>query len=118
MADQTCTSIDPETLEITAMDSLTPEYLFAQVTDLKNMYSGASTLDVYITIGGWTFSDNGTDTQPVFSDIAGDAAKRQKFADNLVSFMTRYGFDGVNLDWEYPGAPDRGGLERRIFQTL
>lgn len=113
MADQTCTSIDPETLEITAMDSLTPEYLFAQVTDLKNMYSGASTLDVYISIGGWTFSDNGTDTQPVFPDIAGDAAKRQKFADNLVSFMTRYGFDGVDLDWEYPGAPDRGGLEEK-----
>ncbi|KFA55929.1 hypothetical protein S40293_08857 [Stachybotrys chartarum IBT 40293] len=103
--------IDPESLEITTMDSETEEALFSQTTDIKNMKSRASRLEVFVAIGGWTFSDNGTATQPVFPDIAADPEKRQLFADNLVSFMTRYGFDGVDLDWEYPGAPDRGGLE-------
>lgn len=81
------------------MDPATPEYLFAQTTDIKNLRSRSSTLEVYVAIGGWTFSDNDTATQPVFPAIAADPKKRQTFADNLVSFMARYGFDGVDLDW-------------------
>jgi len=45
----------------------------------------------------------------VFGDIARDSSKRNKFANNLVHFILEHGFDGVDLDWEYPGAPDRGG---------
>ncbi|PKY09339.1 hypothetical protein P168DRAFT_324321 [Aspergillus campestris IBT 28561] len=95
------------------MDSGTPESLFQEVTAIKSMKSGlaGSPVEVWISIGGWTFSNNDTDTQPVFGDISRSDKKRQDFADNLVAFMTRYGFDGVDLDWEYPGATDRGGKE-------
>lgn len=82
------------------MDSATPEGLFAQTTEVKNLKSRSSELQVFASLGGWTFSDNGTATQDVFPSIAADAGKRKKFADNLVAFMTRYGFDGVDLDWE------------------
>ncbi|KAG9759588.1 glycoside hydrolase family 18 protein, partial [Aureobasidium melanogenum] len=102
--------IDPSSFAITTMDGKTPESLFQDTTALKSMKSGLDvSLEVFVSIGGWTFSDNGTDTQPVFSNIASSAENRQKFADEVVKFMTRYGFDGVDLDWEYPGAPDRGG---------
>ncbi|GKT51071.1 killer toxin subunits alpha/beta [Colletotrichum spaethianum] len=103
--------IDPDSLEITTMDSETDAGLFAQVTDIKNSNALGSDLQVFVAIGGWTFSDNDTATQPVFPDIAASEEKSKKFANNLVKFMTRYGFDGVDLDWEYPGAPDRGGNE-------
>lgn len=108
------------------MDSETPETLFQQTAGLKSMKSGitGSALEVWISVGGWTFSDNGTDTQAVFGEISKSEENRQTFADNLVSFMTRYGFDGVDLDWEYPSAPDRGGKKDdpknfvKLMQTL
>lgn len=85
------------------MDSLTPPSLFLQTADVRSWRSGSSSLEIFVSVGGWTFSDNDTSTQPVFSDISGSAKNRQKFADNMLSFMKRYGFDGVDIDWEYPG---------------
>jgi chitinase len=85
------------------MDSLTSPSLFLQTADVRTQRSGNNALEVFVSIGGWTFSDNHTETQPVFTNIASNAGNRQKFADNLLSFMKRYGFDGADIDWEYPG---------------
>lgn len=98
--------IDPKSYQVVTMDSATPGRLFDDLTTLKAIKPD---LEVWVSIGGWTFSDNNTATQPVFGDIAADAGKRQQFATNLVHFMQQHGFDGVDFDWEYPGAPDRGG---------
>ncbi|KAK7962859.1 bacteriodes thetaiotaomicron symbiotic chitinase [Apiospora aurea] len=98
--------IDPGSYQIVTMDSATPGRLFDDLTTLKAIKPD---LEVWVSIGGWTFSDNNTATQPVFGEIAADEGKRQKLASNLVHFMQQHGFDGVDLDWEYPGAPDRGG---------
>jgi chitinase len=119
--------IDPESFDITTMDGLTDENLFGDVAELKDIKKD---LKVWISIGGWTFSDNDTTTQPVFGNIARTSANREKFAKKLLSFLDFWGFDGTNkpsimkktsltskfetgvdLDWEYPGAPDRGGRE-------
>jgi chitinase len=34
---------------------------------------------------------------------------RAKFVDNIVNFVKQHGFDGFDLDWEYP--TQRGGVE-------
>ncbi|KAH9224819.1 glycoside hydrolase superfamily [Leptodontidium sp. 2 PMI_412] len=61
----------------------------------------------WIALGGWTFSDNETDTQPVWGDLSSTPAKRKIFIGQLMKFMDFWGLDGVDLDWEYPGASDR-----------
>ncbi|KAG2418851.1 hypothetical protein HFD88_001953 [Aspergillus terreus] len=88
------------------MDSETPASLFKETTNIKSIKQD---LSVYVSIGGWTFSDNNTATQPLFGEIAASESKRRTFAQNTVHFMQQYGFDGVDIDWEYPGAGDRGG---------
>lgn len=37
------------------------------------------------------------------------SANRAAFTSSLLAFMKTYAFDGVDIDWEYPVAPDRGG---------
>lgn len=69
--------------------------------DLMELKLRAPGLQIWLSLGGWTFSDNGTDTQPVFGDLSSTPAKRQKFINELVKFMRYWGFDGVDIDWEY-----------------
>ena len=88
--------IDPKSFEITTMDAQTPTSTFQDAVSLKSLKPD---LKVFVSIGGWTFSDNKTATQPVYGNIARASANRQKFAANLLKFMDGYGFDGVDLDW-------------------
>lgn len=54
-----------------------------------------------IAIGGW---NEGSEK---YSTVASSSAKRKKLISDAVSFLQTYGFDGFDLDWEYPGS--RGG---------
>ena len=65
---------------------------FNQLAKLKEQNPD---LNVLISIGGWTLSED-------FSDVAATQQAREKFAASAVDFITTYGFDGIDLDWEYP----------------
>ncbi|MFB6161999.1 MAG: glycosyl hydrolase family 18 protein [Halococcoides sp.] len=55
-----------------------------------------------LSIGGWSYSDD-------FSDAAMTAERRERFADSAVRLMRRYNFDGIDVDWEYPGGGGAAG---------
>jgi chitinase len=84
--------LDPVTFAVTTMDPETSAQLFYDAADAK-LFNPQ--LEVWLSIGGWTFSDDGTVTQPIFGNIARSAANRQTFADNMVKFMTTHGYDGM-----------------------
>ncbi|WP_026263212.1 glycosyl hydrolase family 18 protein [Chitiniphilus shinanonensis] len=72
---------------------------YARLRQVRAQYPGLRTL---ISIGGWDRSRD-------FPAIAADPALRQRFAQRLVAFLARHGFDGAVIDWRYPvvgGAPD------------
>ncbi len=76
---------------------------FNQLQILKEQHPHLRTM---IAIGGWTLSGN-------FSDAVLTEQSREHFAESAVEFAVRYGFDGVDLDWEYPVA---GGLASNTYR--
>lgn len=91
--------LTPDTFEIVSMDATTPVDLFQTIADVKTFKSGNQNLEVFVTLGGWDFTDPESSTQPLFAEIAGDPEKRQLFCDNTLKFLNEYGFDGVDIDW-------------------
>ncbi|OBS25926.1 hypothetical protein FPOA_06459 [Fusarium poae] len=97
-------SIDPKTFEIKP-DKESDVRMYERLTELKRL---DPELKIYIAVGGWTFNDPGP-TASTFSQLAASLPRQRAFMASLMSFMSTYGFDGLDLDWEYPGDPDRGG---------
>ena len=94
---------DSNTFQITPSDS-NEGSLYSRFTALKQKKTG---LQTWISIGGWSFTD--PPTAGSFSKMVSTQANRQAFVNNAVAFMKQYGFDGMDIDWEYPGESDRGG---------
>lgn len=69
--------------------------------------------DIYPSIGGWTLSD-------AFPPMAADATSRKIFARNCRDLILDYGFDGIDLDWEYPGYAAHSGTpaDKQNFNLL
>lgn len=76
---------------------------FKMLQDLKKINPD---LKILISVGGWTWSGK-------FSDAAATEASRSAFAAGCVEFITRYGLDGVDLDWEYPVGGGLAGNSKR-----
>lgn len=51
---------------------------------------------VVLSVGGWDWSNR-------FSNVAASPRARANFIASSLRAMRRYGLDGVDLDWEYPG---------------
>ncbi|MGN0746866.1 MAG: glycoside hydrolase family 18 protein [Aristaeellaceae bacterium] len=57
-------------------------------------------IDGVLSVGGWGAEG--------FSDACATAEGRERLADSILRLMDRYGFTGVDIDWEYPGSSAAG----------
>ncbi|XP_008556590.3 chitotriosidase-1-like [Microplitis demolitor] len=59
-----------------------------------------------VAIGGWN------EGSLKYSKMASNQKSRERFADRAVAFVKKWGFDGFDLDWEYPN--QRGGSAKDV----
>lgn len=112
-----CDTVSPDQIDPTPWTHLS--YAFALISDdntIKQMNSydleyyrtfnalklQKQGLKTFISIGGW---DAGG---AIWSTMCASRDSRQTFIDSAITFMRDHDFDGIDLDWEYPGAEDRG----------
>lgn len=67
-------------------------------------------MQTWIAVGGSGLTDPGP-TFTTFSDMASTPENRASFITSLCEFMDKYGFQGVDLDWETPTLSYRGGKQ-------
>ncbi|XP_032672454.1 probable chitinase 2 [Odontomachus brunneus] len=71
---------------------------YRKMTALRQKYPG---LKVSLGIGGWNEGSKN------YSNLASSPNLRRTFVASTIEFLKTYEFDGLDLDWEFPGS--RGG---------
>ena len=88
------THIDYAFLIPNADGTFVPLYNAWKIHELVKQ-SHANGVKVLISVGGW-----GWDRQ--FEEMAASPEKRAVFVREVLKVVAEYGFDGVDIDWEYP----------------
>jgi GH18 family chitinase len=97
--------------KMTPHESNDEKELYPALQKLKQKNPNLKTI---ISIGGWNYNDktsqySGKWTSELFSRMASKGEHRQEFIESAIEFALHHGFDGIDIDWEYPGDMRQAG---------
>ncbi|KAL8693261.1 MAG: hypothetical protein Q9224_003786 [Gallowayella concinna] len=96
--------IDPKTFAVIPSDHPDDVALYKEFTARRT-----AAMQTWIAVGGFDFSNENSPSHRTWSLMVTRSDSRATFIASLSKFMNDHGFQGVDLDWEYPSAGDRGG---------
>jgi chitinase len=108
-------SLSNETFEIKSLDpflDMEDNGGKGQIKKILNFKSKQPDLKVTLALGGW---NEGSEK---YSNMSLTVANRKKFIDSAVAFILKNGFDGLDMDWEYPGSRNGRPEDKENFVLL
>ncbi|KAI1514937.1 chitinase 1 precursor [Pyrenophora tritici-repentis] len=88
--------------------------VYGSIKQLQLLKASNRNLKVLLSIGGWTY----TNTNRAMDTPTSSTHGIQRFAASCVQLIRNYGFDGVDIDWEYPSTTEQGSAFLALLQEI